>query len=181
MSDPPSKPLNPRLYDLQQPEKLSKILSEDKDDCLSCRLVGQYRLPSSSLQHLLNPRNRCIGIHRTWRIRLLLWETRIERAGTYDCSTKWTGCAEMEASGHRAPVFYFYWHGLVSTGQLRQERDCGEKVIDRRQGECITSNLNLFLCGGRIYHEVRSTKSGSKRLRDGQDELVAAWKAPDET
>ncbi|KAM0795213.1 hypothetical protein BDR22DRAFT_871834 [Usnea florida] len=40
MSNPPSKPLNPRLYDLQQPEKLSKILSEDKDDCLSCRLVG---------------------------------------------------------------------------------------------------------------------------------------------
>ena len=36
-----SNPLDPRLYDLQKPEKLSKILKEDKDDCLSCRLVGQ--------------------------------------------------------------------------------------------------------------------------------------------
>jgi len=40
MSNPPSKPPDPRLYDLQQPEKLSKILKEDRDDCLSCRLVG---------------------------------------------------------------------------------------------------------------------------------------------
>lgn len=40
MSNPSSKPPNPGLYDLQQPEKLSKILKEDKDDCLSCRLVG---------------------------------------------------------------------------------------------------------------------------------------------
>ena len=41
MSNPPAKPPNPGLYPLQQPEKLSSILKEDKDDCLSCRLVGQ--------------------------------------------------------------------------------------------------------------------------------------------
>ncbi|KAL9137257.1 MAG: hypothetical protein Q9175_001539 [Cornicularia normoerica] len=40
MSGSPSKPPNARLYELQRPEKLSKILREDKDDCLSCRLVG---------------------------------------------------------------------------------------------------------------------------------------------
>ncbi|KAK0517119.1 hypothetical protein JMJ35_000274 [Cladonia borealis] len=36
------RPTNPNasLLDLQQPEKLSKILEENKRDCLSCRLVG---------------------------------------------------------------------------------------------------------------------------------------------
>ena len=66
----------------------------------------------------------------------------------------------MEASGHRASVFYFRWHGLVSTGQLRKERDYGAKFVDRRQDDWTTSTLNSFLCGGRIYHEARSTKSG---------------------
>ncbi len=42
MSDSSSKPPDPGLYDLQKPEKLSNILKEDKDDCLSCRLVGQF-------------------------------------------------------------------------------------------------------------------------------------------
>ncbi|KAL2051871.1 hypothetical protein ABVK25_007786 [Lepraria finkii] len=37
---PPSNAPNPRLISLQQPEKLSKILEEDKDDCLACRLTG---------------------------------------------------------------------------------------------------------------------------------------------
>ncbi|CAF9933944.1 hypothetical protein IMSHALPRED_009531 [Imshaugia aleurites] len=40
MSSAPSKPPDPKLYALQQPEKLSKILKEDRDDCLSCRLIG---------------------------------------------------------------------------------------------------------------------------------------------
>lgn len=44
MSNPPSKAPDPKLYDLQKPEKLSKILKEDRDDCLSCRLVGQFFL-----------------------------------------------------------------------------------------------------------------------------------------
>lgn len=40
MSDPPPKPPNPKVFQLAKPEKLSNILQEDKDDCLSCRLVG---------------------------------------------------------------------------------------------------------------------------------------------
>lgn len=32
------------IYNLQQPEKLSKVLAEDKvDDCLSCRLTGTLK------------------------------------------------------------------------------------------------------------------------------------------
>lgn len=42
---------NAKLLDLQQPEKLSKILKEDQYDCLSCRLTGQYL---SILQLLYN-------------------------------------------------------------------------------------------------------------------------------
>lgn len=34
---------NAKLLDLQQPEKLSRILKEDQYDCLSCRLTGQHR------------------------------------------------------------------------------------------------------------------------------------------
>ena len=52
-----SKP-SPQLHDLHQPEKLSKILNEDKDDCLSCRLVGQFNLSPFSIlsnEHLTNP------------------------------------------------------------------------------------------------------------------------------
>ncbi|KAL2045171.1 hypothetical protein N7G274_002252 [Stereocaulon virgatum] len=37
---PPPNALSPRLISLQQPEKLSKVLEEDKDDCLACRLTG---------------------------------------------------------------------------------------------------------------------------------------------
>ena len=40
MSSSSSKPPSPGVHQLQQPEKLSNILKEDKDDCLSCRLVG---------------------------------------------------------------------------------------------------------------------------------------------
>ncbi|KAK4694117.1 hypothetical protein P7C71_g3413, partial [Lecanoromycetidae sp. Uapishka_2] len=44
MAPPSEKPTPPstnaKLLDLQQPEKLSKILKEDQYDCLSCRLTG---------------------------------------------------------------------------------------------------------------------------------------------
>lgn len=85
MSNPPSKPLDPRLYDLQKPEKLSKILKEDKDDCLSCRLVGQFQLFSLlSHEHLANPSDRSISIHRTWGLCLLHWATGAKGAGTHN-------------------------------------------------------------------------------------------------
>ena len=45
MSNPSPKPPNPEVYNLQKPEKLSTILQEDRDDCLSCRLVGQLKFP----------------------------------------------------------------------------------------------------------------------------------------
>ena len=44
MPDPPSKPSDPVVHHLQQPEKLSKVLKEDRYDCLSCRLVGQFNI-----------------------------------------------------------------------------------------------------------------------------------------
>ena len=40
-SQPPTKAPNPTVVDLAQPEKLSKVLKDDKGDCLACRLTGK--------------------------------------------------------------------------------------------------------------------------------------------
>ena len=47
-SQPPSKPANPTVIDLAQPEKLSNVLKDDRYDCLACRLTGR-RLTHNTL------------------------------------------------------------------------------------------------------------------------------------
>lgn len=49
-SQPPSKPPNPALIELAQPEKLSAVLKDDKHDCLACRLTGRTSFMDPSQQ-----------------------------------------------------------------------------------------------------------------------------------
>ena len=116
-SRPPSssKPPNPKLVELQQPEKLSRVLKEDQYDCLSCRLTGMVPLIDCIIKGVFTGISiRCNSLHRTWYLYLLFWqESIVTTKADLSKERQSSGRYEGKDGGYGASIFQLCWYGIV--------------------------------------------------------------------
>ena len=117
---PPTNP-NATLLNLQQPEKLSKILEEDKRDCLSCRLVGQLYLGLTTRKRIRAEQDhRSRRIHGTWCLHLHFWKESTISAATQVSEESWDiGRLKSQDGWHWSTSIRIRGHGIISASQLK--------------------------------------------------------------
>jgi hypothetical protein len=159
------------LYNLQQPEKLSAVLEQDKyEDCLACRLTGAYRLSHflARVERLIHLRRNCF--HRSRCLQLLLRPAPAPPPpGCH--SEKWLAVRNEVATSRN----YKHCVGSGRTGSLAVSELKGFDIEGKKRRK-FAAFFRPCKCRGKPGEDVSPYKSRGSRgsmLRSAGEDWVA--------
>ena len=113
---------NATLYELQQPEKLRNVLEQDKqDDCLSCRLIGEWFWTWAVYFMLISNTDGVLrgnGIDWPWCLQLLFRNPSATKATCCHFEKQVKVRHEVKTSWYREHCGYVCRDGILAAGQL---------------------------------------------------------------